>query len=109
MPNTTDQEATEQTEKQELRKQDFRRELFGTFIGISLAMMVSALLPQIRENYPLTLVILWGAIAGGLFASYERFERAGAALTHSESAVLNYAVGLSIPSAVLLLLYLLSR
>jgi hypothetical protein len=90
-----------------VRRANFRRELLGIFGGIGLAMAISALIPAIRENYSLGVVILWGGALGGAVMSLERFERAGAALTKKDNRALNYAVGLGIPIALLILLLLL--
>ena len=81
----------------------------GILIGLSLALMVSALVPQIREQYSLGLVALWGAAIGGLLSSFDRFEQAGAALTRRENRWLNYFVGLAVPVALLTILYFLIR
>ncbi|NUM44268.1 MAG: hypothetical protein HUU38_06135 [Anaerolineales bacterium] len=87
------------------RRKNFRRELMGIFGGIGLAMAISALIPAIRENYSLGLVILWGGAIGGAVMSMDRFERAGAALTKKDNRALNYAVGLGIPVVILILLF----
>lgn len=92
----------------EVRRTRFIKELLGIFLGISLAMMLSAVVPAIRENYSLGVVILWGGALGGLLSSFERFERAGAALTRGENKVLNYMIGIIIPLlALVALLYFL--
>jgi len=95
--------------QQEIRRTRFIKELLGIFLGISLAMMASSVFPAIRENFTLGAVILWGGALGGLLTSYERFERAGAALTRSENRPLNYAVGISIPLAVIAAFFFLNK
>ena len=93
----------------EVRRARFIKELLGIFLGISLALMLSSVVPSIREQYSFGMVVLWGGALGGLLTSYERFEGAGAALTRSENKVLNYLVGISIPVAVLLAFYFFNR
>ena len=95
--------------QQEIRRTRFIKELLGIFLGISLAMMISAVIPSIREQYSLAIVVLWGGALGGLLTSYERFERAGAALTRSENKVVNYLVGIAVPLAALAAFYFLNR
>ncbi len=95
--------------QQEVRRARFVRELLGIFLGISLAMMISSVVPEIRERYSLGVVILWGGAVGGLLTSYERFEKAGAALTRGDNKVLNYLIGVSLPLLILLSLYLYTR
>jgi hypothetical protein len=104
---TAEEEATLQAEQEmrQLRRQNFRKELVGMFAGIGLALAISALIPAIRENYSLGVVILWGGAVGGVAASLERFERAGAILTKKENRPLNYIVGLGIPIMILLLIF----
>ena len=92
-----------------IRRKRFLREMAGILLGLALALMLGALVPQIREQFSLGIVALWGAAIGGLLASYERFEAAGAALTRRENRWLNYFVGLAVPVALLSLLYLLIR
>jgi hypothetical protein len=92
----------------ETRRHRYIRELIGIFLGVSLAMIVSSFAPGIRENYSLGIVLLWGGALGGLAASYERFERAGAALTKGENKVVNYLVGVGIPVGILVVIYLIS-
>ena len=87
------------------RRRRFIRELVGIVLGASAAMMISSLIPAIREQYTLGIVLLWGGAIGGLLASYERFERAGAALTRREGRALNYAVGFGVPVLILFLMY----
>jgi hypothetical protein len=93
----------------ETRRQRFIRELVGIFLGVSIAMMIGSLVPGIREQYSLGIVLLWGGAIGGLAASYERFERAGAALTRGENKVVNYLVGIGIPVGILVVIYLISN
>ncbi len=82
-----------------------RRQVWGLFLGVSLGMMLAAVVPAIREQFsPVWVIILGGAIGSGL-ASLEQFERAGAALTKSENRVLNFAIGLGIPLGLLLMLF----
>lgn len=101
--------APEEPSQQEIRRTRFVKELIGIFLGISLAMMISSVVPAIREQYSLGMVVLWGGAIGGLLTSYERFERAGAALTRSENRLLNYLVGIAVPLAVLAAFYFLNR
>lgn len=91
----------------QVRRQNFRRELLGIFGGIGLAMVISALVPAVRAQFSLGIVILWGGAIGGVVTSLERFERAGAALTKKDNRPLNYAVGLGIPAGILALLLLI--
>ncbi len=102
----TAEEAALQAEQEvkQIRRKNFQKELLGIFAGIGLAMAISALLPSIRENVSLGVVILWGGALGGIVVSLERFERAGAALTKKENRPLNYAIGLGIPLVILLVL-----
>ena len=93
----------------EVRRTRFIKELLGIFLGISLAMMISSVVPAIRENYSLGVVILWGGALGGLLTSYERFERAGAALTRGENKALNTVIGVSIPLLVFVLFFFWNR
>ncbi|GEM_PF-2241257 len=99
----TDQEDRERV----VRRRNFRREIIGIFLGVSGAMVISSLLPVVRQNVSLATVMLWGGAFGGVAASFPRFEKAGAALTKGDNRVLNYAIGLGIPLIVLLLLALL--
>jgi len=92
----------------ETRRRRFIRELVGIFLGVSVAMMVGSLVPGIRERYSLGIILLWGGAIGGLAASYERFERAGAALTRGENKVVNYLVGVGIPVGILIVIFLIS-
>jgi len=104
---TAEEEAALQVEQEAIqaRRRNFRRELVGIFAGIGLALVIGALIPAIRENYSLGLVILWGGALGGVVMSLEQFERAGAALTKKENRPLNYAVGLGIPIVILVLIF----
>lgn len=110
MPPTDNGEDTAVEEsQQETRRNRFLSELLGIFMGLAVALMVSALVPQVREQYSLGLVILWGGVIGGTLASRERFERAGAIMTGSENTTLNYLVGFGTPALILLALYLFTR
>jgi hypothetical protein len=104
---TAEEEAAIQAEQEarQKRRRNFRRELVGMFAGIGLAMAISSLIPEIRENSRLGVVILWGGAIGGAVVSLDRFERAGAALTKKENRPLNYAVGLGIPVILLIILF----
>ena len=93
----------------EVRRTRFIKELLGIFLGISLAMMISSVVPSVRENYTLGIVVLWGGALGGLLTSYERFERAGAALTRGENKALNYIIGISIPLLAIFAFFYFSR
>lgn len=88
---------------------NFKREVFGISIGIGMAMMVGSLIPEIRERVSLGVVVLWGGAIGGIFASVQKFEQAGAALTRKDNKPLNYAVGIGIPALIFGLLFLLGR
>jgi len=92
----------------ETRRRRFIRELVGILLGVSIAAIVGSLVPAIREGYSLFAVLLWGGALGGLLVSYERFERAGAALTRGENKLVNYLVGIGIPVGVLVVIYLIS-
>jgi len=94
-------------EAQQNRRKNFKRELLGMFAGIGLAMVIGSMIPVVRENVSLGVVVLWGGAIGGVLASLERFERAGAVLTKRDNRVLNYFVGLGIPVGILLLLVLI--
>ncbi|HUF38542.1 MAG TPA: hypothetical protein VMN57_08465 [Anaerolineales bacterium] len=89
------------------RRTRFLRETLGILLGVSIAMMIGSLVPEIRERYSLGIVMLWGGALGGLLASYDRFERAGAALTRGENKVVNYLVGVGVPAGILVVIYLL--
>ena len=104
---TEKEEAALQAEQERIktRQKNFRRELVGMVAGIGLALVVSALLPSVRQNYSLGIALLWGAAIGGAVASLERFERAGAALTKKDNRALNYCIGLGIPVIILVLLF----
>jgi hypothetical protein len=88
---------------------NFRREVFGISIGIGLAMMLGSLVPAIRERVSLGVVFLWGGAIGGIFASAQKFEQAGAALTKKNNKPLNYAIGIGIPALIFGLLLLLGK
>ena len=107
-PDTDPGPTPEDNMRLETRRKRFLRELAGIFLGLSIAMMVGSLVPEIRERYSLVIVLLWGGAIGGLLASYERFERAGAALTKGENKVVNYLVGIGVPVGILLVIYLMS-
>ena len=97
----------EDQEKQQDRQRNTRRQLAGIFLGVGLGLMVSALVPAVRQNVELSTVVLWSGALGGVLASLEYFERAGAALTKKDDPVLNYAVGLGLPLLVLVAISLL--
>ena len=105
MDSDPKEKQTQEKTSPEVRRQRFIRETVGIVLGIGAAMMFSSLVPAIREQYSLSIVILWGAAIGGLLASYERFERAGEILTRSENRALNILAGVGIPVAVLAILY----
>lgn len=83
-----------------------RRQFIGLFAGIGLGLMVSSAVPAIRENVPLTTVIIWSGALGTALLAFDQFEIAGAALTRSGNKILNYAVGLGLPLILLIFIQL---
>lgn len=108
---TPHQEAELQAEEEarQERRRNFRRELLGVFGGAGLALMISALIPVIRDKYSLGLVISWGGAVGGVMMNLDRFEKAGAVLTKKQNRLLNYLIGLGIPVLAVLLLFWVTK
>jgi len=79
------------------------RQIIGLFVGIGLGLMISSLVPAIRERYDLATVVLWSGMAGVVIVAFDQFQVAGAALTRSENRLLNYVVGFGLPLAFLLI------
>ena len=105
MDSDSEEKQQELKARFETRRRRFIREISGIVLGIGAAMMISSLVPAIREQYSLSIVLIWGAAIGGLLASYERFESAGEILTRSENRALNILVGAGIPIGVLAIVY----
>jgi hypothetical protein len=105
----TRDDSQQDKEQRQVRQRRFKREIVGMFLGISVALILGALLPEINENYSLGIVVLWGGALGGFVASYERFEQAGAILTRGENRGLNLLIGAGLPVGLLVLIFLWSR
>lgn len=103
-------EKSEATNRIEVARHRRRRQYSGLFGGIGLGMMVSALIPWVRNNVDLTTVILWSGAAGVVITSWEQFEAAGGALTRKPGRALNLAVGFGLPLLLIVLLsYFIQR
>jgi hypothetical protein len=99
----------ERSSPEETRRRNFRRELIGMAAGIGLGLMAGSLIPWVRANVSLGLVVLWGGAIGGIAASHERFAQAGAIITRTQNRFANYLVGFGIPIFIIAAaLYLLT-
>jgi hypothetical protein len=90
-------------------KYSWSRQVWGLLIGAAVGVVLTLLFPVLREFTYGYGFVFWCAIAGGVIASLDRFEKAGAVITRGTDRRLNYAVGLGFPVLFFLLLSLILR
>ena len=87
-----------------------QRQWVGMFGGIGIGLMLSGVVPWLRENVDFVALLLWSGAIGTAVMSIEQFEAAGAALTRRENRVLNLAVSIGLTAlALLVLIFLVKR
>ena len=86
-----------------------RRQWVGMFGGMGIGLMLSGVIPWLRENLDFVALLLWSGAIGTAVMSIEQFEAAGAALTKRENRILNLAVSIGLTVLALLVLIFLVK